>query len=299
MLMQGEMIQERRLEILLGVKIHFVTGKGGVGKSAVAAGLAQTLSSQGKKTLLVELGDESFYEDYLGLKSVGYEPTPFLPNLDVSLWSGPSCLREYAVHLLKVEKLYQLFFQNPVSRTLIDVAPGLSELAILGKITSGPPRNVGPKLPYEALVVDTFATGHFLALLKAPVGMAQAIRFGPMAEQSNAIIEILKDPEICHYHLVCLPEELPVQESIELDHGLKEVIGQSAFLWLNKWIDYPADLNPQGPNYEKDFVRKKERQESAWQKLLESFSGRMRKLPFVFENDERALLQHLARDMQA
>lgn len=264
----------------------------------MAVALAMNFAEQGKKTLLVELGDESFYQDYLALPRVGYQPQKYRSRLDVSLWSGPACLREYALYLLKVERLYKLFFENPISKTLIDVAPALAELAILGKVTSGPPRNVGPKLPYDCLVVDAYATGHFLALLRAPIGMAEAIRFGPMGEQSRSILKVLKDPRISHYHIVCLPEELPVQESIELEGDLRKIVGVPLTLWLNKWVDYPEKLHAHGPAYEQEFFHKRKRQNEAWTELKAKFDGRIRKIPFFFETREEKLVPLLAESVR-
>ena len=86
-------------------KIIFVTGKGGVGKSAAAAALALKRSQAGLKTLLVELGSQSFYQDYFGLPSVTYQPQKLRENLDLAQWSGPEALNEYARYLLKVESL--------------------------------------------------------------------------------------------------------------------------------------------------------------------------------------------------
>ena len=89
-------------------KAHFVTGKGGVGKSLVAALLARSLSLKSQHVLLAELSETSFYEDYLDLKTIGYQPTPWLKNIDICQWSGTECLKEYALHLLKIKKLYEL-----------------------------------------------------------------------------------------------------------------------------------------------------------------------------------------------
>lgn len=214
-------------------EIHFVSGKGGVGKSLVAAALALKKSQEGRKVLLVELGDQSFYRDFYGVENVGFSPIQLKPNLSVALWSGDTCLREYAVHLIKVETLSRLFFENAVMRAFINIAPALQELAILGKVTSGS-RKHGPPLPYDCIVVDAFATGHFLALMEAPKGMASAVQFGPMGEQSRSIDRVLRDSKISHYHIVSLPEELPVKESRELIEKLESEFAVKPELIMNK-----------------------------------------------------------------
>ena len=83
-------------------ELHFITGKGGVGKSTVALAMAYKKSQEGKKVLLVELGDQSFYKEFLDLDEVGFNPTSLKKNLDISLWSGGDCLKEYARHFLKI-----------------------------------------------------------------------------------------------------------------------------------------------------------------------------------------------------
>lgn len=217
-------------------KIIFVTGKGGVGKSTYAASLAQKYAIQGRNTLLVELGDKSFYQEFFSLSSVGYKPLPIKDRFELALWSGADCLREYALFLLKSEVLYKLFFENKVSKSLINVAPALPELAILGKITSGP-RKHGPPENHEVVIVDGYATGHFLSLLRAPLGMSEIIKFGPMGEQSRSIYKTLINPEICEYHLVTLAEELPFIESLELLVELKKITGIDSKFVFNKIIE--------------------------------------------------------------
>jgi anion-transporting ArsA/GET3 family ATPase len=217
-------------------EIHFVTGKGGVGKSVVAAALALKLSRQGKKVLLVELGDQSFFKDFFELADVGFQPQEIKPNLSLALWTGESALREYAQYLIKVESLAKLFFDNAVMKAFINIAPGLPELAMLGKITSGP-RKYGPPVNFDCLVVDAFATGHFKALIEAPRGMAQAVQIGPMGEQSRSIIRVLKDPEISKYHIVSLPEELPLKESMELADVMKAELEVEPQLVMNKVLE--------------------------------------------------------------
>jgi anion-transporting ArsA/GET3 family ATPase len=227
-------------------KIIFVTGKGGVGKSSYAAALAQKYAKTGKKTLLVELGDQSFYQEFFSLPGLGYAPQNLVENLDLALWTGADCLKEYALYLLKSEVLYKLFFENKVSRALINVAPALPELAILGKITAGP-RKHGPPVNHEVIIVDGYATGHFLALLKAPLGMSEVIKFGPMGEQSRSIFKTIMDPNICEYHVVTLAEELPYLESMELCTELQTITKITPRLIFNRILSTSltsADLNP-------------------------------------------------------
>jgi anion-transporting ArsA/GET3 family ATPase len=267
-------------------KIIFVTGKGGVGKSAVAAALALKNSQAGLKTLLVELGYQSFYQDFFNLTKVTYKPQNLRENLDLALWSGPECLKEYARYLLKVESLYKLFFENVATRSLINVAPALSELAILGKVTSHP-RKVGPPLNYDCIVVDAFATGHFLALLKAPEGMAEAIRFGPMGEQSRSIQRILKDPEHSSYYVVSFPEEMPVIEGMELWQGVEEILKLKPIHIFNRVLHPSKEaLQVKEPKLQpfQKYLSNISNQETTLRKKLDQ-QGEVIEIPIVFSVD--------------
>ena len=218
-------------------KAHLVTGKGGVGKSLFAALLAQHLSIQNRpesqRILLTELNEHSFYQDFLNAPEIGYKPIPWKPNIDLAQWAPEECLKEYALHLLKIESLYKLFIANPVTKSLIEVAPGLQDLALLGKLTSSP-RKHGPPMDYDQIVVDSFSSGHFLSMLRAPQALQEAIPFGPMGEQTKNINLYIRDPEFTSVHLVCLAEELPVTESIELNNQLKKEFGIEPKFYLNK-----------------------------------------------------------------
>ena len=272
-------------------KLIFVTGKGGVGKSTVALSIAKKYSTN-KKVLLVELGVRSFFADSLKI-SVDYKPVRIQNNLDVALWSGSECLKEYAIYLLKIESLYNLFFENRISRALIDVAPALSELAILGKITSGV-RNIGPSLNYDILVIDCYATGHMLALLRAPRGIAEAIKFGPMAEQTSTMLKTIKNSKICEFVIVTLPEELPAIEADELFHEIFEEVGVTPILICNKvWPRIPEkNINnknalteaPEEKNFRQRVVEIINRQQS-WISYLIVRHPTMSQLPMIFSSD--------------
>jgi hypothetical protein len=235
----------------MGKKAHLVTGKGGVGKSLFSVVLAHYFSNQNQQVLLSELSEHSFFKDYLPLPAISYKPLQWKPNLDVSQWSPEDCLKEYSLHLLKIESLYRLFFENPVSKSLIQVAPGLQELALLGKLTSSP-RQHGPPMKYDQIVVDAFATGHFLSLLRAPAALNEAIPFGPMGEQSKSIDTYIRNPDFTHIHIVTTAEELPISESLELHQQLQKEFGLNAKMYLNKISGLKTedltDLTPEARN---------------------------------------------------
>lgn len=222
--------------------IIFVSGKGGVGKSVVSASLAFHLAKNDKKVLLVELGEKSFYEKFFQLgeegERVGFQPLKLSENLDLSIWDFKAVLKEYVSFYIKSEKLYDIFFGNQMMQKLIQAAPALKELAILGKATSGP-REVGPKLDYDHIIIDSYATGHHQALLKAPLGISQVIRKGPMGVHSEAMFKVIQDPSLCQQIIVIKPEELPTVEGLELKDRLKSELNLDSTIVCNQILNFP------------------------------------------------------------
>ncbi len=220
----------------------FVSGKGGVGKSLVAAALASGTAESGRKTLLVETGERSYFQDFLELPVVDHTPRPSGLGFDIALWSGESCLREYVLHLLKLERLYKIFFENKVMKALVNVAPGLGEIAILGKITSGI-RRVGPPITYDTIVVDMPATGHALAVFRTPKGMADAIQIGPIAQHSGEIDRLLRDPMTSALVAVTLLEELPIVETEEFVGQVHREFAMPVCVVGNRKLEVPLEVS--------------------------------------------------------
>lgn len=275
-------------------KIYFVTGKGGVGKSLYALSLATRLSQKANvRGLLVELGEQSFYRAFLQLPQVEFQPVPLEANLDIARWAGADCLREYAKYFLKVESLVNLFFENRVMKTFVDVAPALAEIAILGKLTSGI-RKHGPPLDYDFIVVDAFSTGHFKSLLEAPQGLAEVIQMGPMGEQSKGIVEVLSNPKFTQFHLVTLPEALPAKEASELGEYLQKKWNADLEIILNKAL--PDDWNSSdfSGEFARSFEFKLENQKEALE-LLRAFE--IRRLPFIPDLKPETLVQRMSQEI--
>ena len=280
-------------------RIVFVTGKGGVGKSLVAAAIAQEQANAGRRVLLAEIGDVSYFKDFWNLPVVDHVPRKLDRGFDLALWSGESSLREYVLFYLKIETLYRLFFENRVMRSLVNVAPGLNEISILGKVTSGL-RKVGPQLDYDLIVVDSYATGHAMALFHSPRGLMEAIQIGPMGHHSREMLKIISDHELCAYEVVTLLEELPVVETLEFRTSLEAELGLRVDVIANKVMDLPlgepslqelvrSDAGGGVGDFSRYLIAVGERQRK-FLKLLHEKVGSVFEIPLVFSNDADALV---------
>lgn len=221
-------------------RVIFVTGKGGVGKSAVAAATALQLARQGQSVLLVELGSRSFYGPLLGLP-VATDPLPWTPRVAISRWDVESSVREYLSHYLVFKAAADKILNNTIMKALVSAAPSLAELALLGRVMA-PMRHSWYRRDVDAVVVDAYATGQFMALLRAPRGLAQTSATGPMHKQSLALARLLSDSTICEYRLVTLAEELPISEACEMAVDIVAETGIAPRVYCNRMVDLARPL---------------------------------------------------------
>lgn len=222
--------------------IVFVTGKGGVGKTYAAALMAAKYAHEGKKTLLVEMGNWSYVEKALELPfKVGFEPQKTPYGFFTALWTGEECLRDYIQFLVKVPWVSEQFLKNSWLRALIQVAPGLKEISFLGKLTSGL-RQHGPPLDFDVIIVDAVSSGHFVNLIKTPAALASVAPRGPMRIQCEGIINILNSDKVS-VAIVTNLEAYSVSESFELSDQLKGIIKCPQMFVANKV--YPVPVAPE------------------------------------------------------
>ncbi len=211
---------------LLGRRLVFVTGKGGVGKSTCALGLAMAAAQQGKRVLFCEFGARPASADYLGVSSVSHVPhQPLkgeLPGLWVARLEPHQALQEYFRETLKVGPLVRLATENRMLSRFWKIAPSVDEIVLLNALyhyERGTHR-AGPG-DLDLIVVDMPATGHALSMLGVPRGILGLGRVGPLGRRCAELDALLGDREKTGYCIVTLPEELPVNESVELAEDLR------------------------------------------------------------------------------
>lgn len=208
---------------LLQRRLWIVTGKGGVGKTTVAAALGLLAARQGLKVLMVETHGLSHLAELFEVQGVGYEPKPFKNGLSLARIDPEPAFQEYVLRQVKFQFLYNAVFNNKYVRHFIDAAPGLAELLTIGKVWALVEEGTrkGKKPEYDLVIVDAPSTGHSLSLLTVPQVVVDAVRVGPLKNNAQEILELIRDPQKTLTWLVTLPEEMPINEAVEMDQKLE------------------------------------------------------------------------------
>jgi len=206
---------------LLDRRLLLVTGKGGVGKSTVAAALALRLAAGGRRTLLCEVNAGGRLGRMLAHPEVGPTVTGVEPNLWMVDLQPDESMREYVLMKIRLERVYRAVFENRMVRYFLRFIPSLAETLMLGKVMWH--LRQWPDAPggFDRIVMDLPATGHALTLLGVPKGLLAALPSGPMATEARWMQEMLVDPALTAALLVSLPEDLPVNETLELAEALR------------------------------------------------------------------------------
>jgi anion-transporting ArsA/GET3 family ATPase len=200
---------------LLDRKLLFVTGKGGVGKSTIAASLGLLAAEQGRKTLVCEVDAKGNLADFYEAGATAFAARELQPRLWTMSMDTEESLKEYLSLQLKIPLLAKI---GPLARTfdfIANAAPGVKEILTIGKLAyEVRERN------YDLVVVDSVASGHIVGQLTAPLGINELVQVGMVRHQTQWMLDILNDPSQTGVVIVSAPEEMPVAETIELAERL-------------------------------------------------------------------------------
>ena len=196
---------------MLDRRLLFVTGKGGVGKTTVAAALADLAAARGTRTLVVEMDAKGAIAEALDSPPLTFRPTEVRPGLFAMAMNTEDSLREYLRVVARIPLVGRI---GPLARTfdfVADAAPGVKEILAIGKVCY----EVRER-HYDLVVVDAEASGHIVAQIDAPRAIRELVQVGMVREQTEWMLGILGDPAITGLVAVTTAEEMPVVETIEL-----------------------------------------------------------------------------------
>jgi anion-transporting ArsA/GET3 family ATPase len=214
---------------LLDRRLLFVTGKGGVGKSTVAAGIGLLAAHAGKRTLVCEVDAKGNLADFFETGPLAFKPRQVQPSLWAMAMNTEESLKEYLSLQLKLPLLSRI---GPLARTfdfIATAAPGVKEILTVGKLTWEVREN-----NYDLVVVDAPATGHIVGQLRAPEAIRELVSVGLVREQTGWMTELLTDAATTGVVIVASPEEMPVTESLELIDRLADTKVDVAAVVVNR-----------------------------------------------------------------
>jgi anion-transporting ArsA/GET3 family ATPase len=214
------------MQPLLDRKLLFVTGKGGVGKSTVAAALATQAAAEGRRVIVAEVGAQSRLAAIFGRPAPeGGVPIALDEGLSGITIDPDQALLEW-LQSLGGRVSGKILASSGTFQYFAAAAPGAKELVTMVKIARLV-RGEGRKRPrYDLVIVDAPATGHALGLLASPRTFGAIARVGPISGQTKLVRELLEDPERTGYVAVALGTEMAVTETLELEEGLQRDVGR-------------------------------------------------------------------------
>jgi anion-transporting ArsA/GET3 family ATPase len=202
-----------------GVRLHVVTGKGGTGKTTVAAALALALATDGQRVLLAEVEDRQGIAQLLDVPQLGYDEhrvatAPGGGEVFGLAVEPKAALLEYLQMFYKLGRAGGLLERFGAIDFATTIAPGVRDVLLTGKVYEAVRRRAHGRPVYDAVVLDAPPTGRITRFLGVNNEVAGLARVGPIRGQADSITTLLRSPQTA-VHLVTLLEEMPVQETVD------------------------------------------------------------------------------------
>ncbi len=208
-------------------RLLYVTGKGGVGRTTVTTALGVAAAARGRRTLICEVSDQDRVSTAFAAADEQRGAAP--GELAESLWATSvdtgEALEEWLGRQLGSAALVRTLTRSQAFQYFVAAAPGARELITIGKVydlVEGSGDGTGP---YDLVIVDAPASGHGIAMLETPATFGQIARVGTVRRQAEKIRALLTDPERTGYLAVTLPEETPVNETLEVETAVSSAVG--------------------------------------------------------------------------
>ncbi|MEO6471902.1 MAG: ArsA-related P-loop ATPase, partial [Aeromicrobium sp.] len=211
----------------ISTNLHIVTGKGGTGKTTVAASIAMALADAGKKVLLCEVEGRQGIAQLFDVPPLPYEERKIAIGLGggevYALAIDPeSALLEYLDMYYRLGRAGKLLDRFGVIDFATTIAPGVRDVLLTGKVYEAAKRKNGSKFVYDAVIMDAPPTGRITRFLNVNSEIAGLAKVGPIRRQADSIMQMMRSATT-RVHLVTVLEEMPVQETID---GIAELSGE-------------------------------------------------------------------------
>nr|HEX4318265.1 ArsA family ATPase [Kofleriaceae bacterium] len=209
------------------------------------AAIATRLARSGKRTLLYQTNANDRLGPYYGKPPVGHEAVELEPNLSAINTNPADAIAEYGLMILKFKTIYEMVFENRVTKAFLRAIPGLDDYALLGKLWFHTTEQKRGKNVWDTVVFDMPASGHSVSMLRIPEVIIKTVPEGPLTRDARSVKELLSDGARTSAIIVTLAEEMPVNEAVELEGKLGELGIATQQMIVNQV--YPDHFPPGAP----------------------------------------------------